>query len=549
MPNSLLTGVSGLLAHQRRLDIVANNLANLNTTAYKANRGVFADLFYETIQPATSGNETTIGGTNPNQIGTGVKVAQITKNFTQGNLEATGQLFDFAIDGEGFFVVNNGTSTFYTRAGAFSLDEQGYLVDPSTGFHVTRFGTLGEGDDNQFETAFQVPGDSRIRVPIGTNIPGQETEEIVLNGNLDSTAESPLPQILTSAAAFTISGGAPATMTTLLNDLSANTTDYILGDSLEITGNNADGSTFSTTFALSPTTTMGDLVTEINNNITGATASMDATGNLVLTADATGVSQLTLEIVDAAGNTGATDFSTHRLIETQAGSVGETFQGVFDFFDLQGADHSITFEFRKTANNEWSLSFSMNAAEGSIIGGDFQGITFNDDGSLNLSSITNPATIVAQINGISTPQQISISIDSLTQIASEFEIQPSQDGFAPSELVSARVNSDGILQGVTNNGLLLPIARLALAKFSNVNGLAAIGSNYFISSLNSGDAEVGAATTGGRGAIRGGQLEGSNVDVAFEFTQLIVAQRGFSANARTISVADEVLEELTNIVR
>ncbi len=546
MPNSLFTGVSGLLAHQRRLDIVANNLANLNTTAYKTHRGVFADLFYETISPATSGNDVNIGGTNPNQIGTGVKVAQITKQFTQGNLETTGQPFDFALDGDGFFVVANGTNSFFTRAGAFSLDSDGYLVDPSSGFHVTRFGTLGEGSAS--DPGFQIPGDQRIRVPIGTNIPGQATTALQLDGNLSSTAAGPLPQILSTASVFSVSGS-PATTASLLNSLDTNTVDYVSGDSLDLTGTNADGTSFSTSLAVDGTTTLGDVVSAINGTITGATASIDATGNLVITADANGPSDLSLSIQDASGNTGATDFDSHRLLQTQTGSLGETFNGVFDFFDLQGASHSLSFEFRKTGDNTWDLDFTMSSTEGTITGGTFNGITFNDDGSLDLSSFPTNAFITAQINGISSSQQIDISIEDLTQIATDFEILPSQDGFAPSELVSVRANSDGVLQGVTTNGQLLPVARLAVAKFANTQGLTAIGNNYFLSSLNSGLPQIGAATTGGRGAIRGGQLESSNVDVAFEFTQLIVAQRGFSANARTISVADEVLEELTNIVR
>lgn len=546
MPNSLFTGVSGLLAHQRRLDIVANNLANINTAAYKTNRGVFADLFYETVQAATSGNDLNVGGTNPNQIGTGVKIAQITKNFTQGNLESTGQPFDFALDGDGFFVVNNGTNTYYSRAGAFSLDQSGYLVDPATGFHVTRFGTLGEG--NTTDPGFQVAGDTRINVPIGTNIPGQATTEIELDGNLDSTAEGPLPQILASAFPFLVTGAA-ATTTTLLNDLDTNSTDYILGDTLDISGTNADGSAFSTTLAVGPASTIGDIVNAVNGVVVGATATLDTDGSLILTADDTGEASLSLLINDSSGNTGETDFVSHRMIQTQAGTLGETFTGVFDFFDLQGADHSLTFEFRKTGNNTWDLAFTMNSLEGSISNGNFTSIVFNDDGSLNLSSFTNNAVITANINGIATPQQIEITIEDLTQIATDFEILPSQDGFAPSELVSVQVNSDGVLQGVTTNGQLLPVARLAVAKFSNSQGLTAVGNSYFENSLNSGQAQIGAATTGGRGAIRGGQLEGSNVDVAYEFTQLIVAQRGFSANARTISVADEVLEELTNIVR
>ena len=191
----------------------------------------------------------------------------------------------------------------------------------------------------------------------------------------------------------------------------------------------------------------------------------------------------------------------------------------------------------------------MNPTEGNITNGSFTSIVFNDDGTIDPSSVSNNAVITANVNGITTPQQIEVTIENITQIAREFEILPTQDGFAPSQLVSVQINSDGVLQGVTSNGLLLPVARMAVAKFANEHGLVTRGNSYYESSLNSGSPVIGAATNGGRGTIRGGQLEGSNVDVAFEFTQLIVAQRGFSANARTISVADEVLEELTNIVR
>ena len=138
MPNSLLTGVSGLVAHQRLLDVVGNNLANMNTTAFKSQRILFGDLLYETIQPATSSNEGSNGGTNPNQIGGGVKVAGTDRSFGQGALENTGGQFDLAISGGGFFSVTDGNRDYYTRAGAFSLDEQGFLVAPG-GFHVKRF--------------------------------------------------------------------------------------------------------------------------------------------------------------------------------------------------------------------------------------------------------------------------------------------------------------------------------------------------------------------------------------------------------------------------
>lgn len=546
MPNSLFTGVSGLLAHQRRLDIVANNLANLNTTAYKANRGVFADTFYESVQPASGGNGLNIGGTNPAQIGTGVKVAQIKKLFSQGNLETTGQPLDFALDGEGFFVVSSGDSTVYTRAGSFSIDADNYLVDPHTGAYVQRFGTLGEpGQDDS--SGFQIPGDQRIHIPIGSVIPGQPTETIDMNGILNSEAVGPQPQILTSAFPMLV-GGTAATGTTLLNDLDSNSTDYIVGDSIDLSGETGTGAPFSGSFAVGPTTTVDDLLTEISALIPDGTASVDANGNLSVTADADGPSIITLEIDDATGNTGVTDFERHRLIQTQIGKGGDTFTGVFDFYDGQGAAHGMIFEFEKIGVNNWNLELSMDPSEGVITGGSFTNILFNDDGSLHISVDPNQ-DITAEIVGVTAPQVIDFSFEGIQQLATDFEILPNQDGFAPSELISAGVDIDGALQGITSNGQVLPLARLAIATFANNQGLNALGGGYYSNTLNSGLPQVGAAVTGGRAAVRGGQLESSNVDTAYEFTQLIVAQRGFSANARTISVADEVLEELTNIIR
>lgn len=546
MPNSLFTAVSGLLAHQRRLDIVANNLANQNTTAYKTNRGVFADLFYETVQSASTGNGLTIGGTNPSQLGTGVKIAQIKKLFSQGNLESTGQPLDFALDGEGFFVLNSSDATYFTRAGAFSLDAQNYLVDPATGAYVQRFGTLGESGQSA-GLSFQTQNDPRIQIPIGSVIPGQPTANIDLDGLLNSEAVGPLQQILNSAGPY-LEGSSPATAATLLNNLDTNTTDYIIGDSLELTGTGADGTPFASTFAVSPTTTLGDLITQLDSVVSGATASIDATGNLVLTATATGDSQLSLDIADSAGNTGVTTFQNHRMLESQVGKDGDTFAGVFDIYDAQGAAYGLDFEFQKVGTNLWDLTLSMDPSEGSIVGGNLNNILFNDDGTLH-SSVDSEPSFIVNFAGVATSQTVDFSFSTIRQLATEFELLPTQDGFSPSELVGTSVDTDGVIQGLTANGQVIPVARLSVATFSNKHGLHAVGSNYFTNTLNSGTAQIGSALTAGRGAVRGGQLESSNVDTAYEFTQLIVAQRGFSANARTISVADEILEELTNIVR
>jgi flagellar hook protein FlgE len=160
MANSLLTGISGLRGHQKMLEVVGNNLANLNTTSFKASRVLFSDLMYELQRGASSTSNGLLGSVNAVQIGTGSRVSQVSKDFQQGNLEASGKPLDLAVDGSGLFVTKSGNNTYFTRAGAFSLDQEGYLSDPATGNLVQRFGALGEPDG--VNPSFQTSGDSRI---------------------------------------------------------------------------------------------------------------------------------------------------------------------------------------------------------------------------------------------------------------------------------------------------------------------------------------------------------------------------------------------------
>ena len=548
MPNSLLTAVSGLLSHQRKLDVVANNLANLNTAGYKAQSVVFSDLIYELLSPASGGNGTTIGGTNPIQVGSGSKTSQIARKFGQGSFDSTGQPLDFALQGEGFFVLSDGSQIYYSRAGAFSLDESGYLIDPSTGYSVLRTGTVGESTSGF--PAFQIPGDNRIQIPLGKTILGKATSEVALNGILNADAIGPLAEVLTTANSL-LSGGVPATTATLLNDLESNIVDYQSGDVIEITGSNHDGSPLNATLNVNAATTLGDLVSAIDTAVVGASASLDSDGNIQVTADQTGDSLIKVSVSDATGNAGSTDFRGHAFVTTTGGKEGDVFRGVLDIFDVRGGDHELEYQFQKIGDNLWDLTFEMDPSEGTVVDGRIESIQFNDDGTLlSINGLSNPInTVTVRLNGILQEQSFDVSIDNLIQIANDFAMSTEQDGTAPSKLVSVRVDSDGTLQGIASNGIPYDIAQISIALFRNPRGLNAAGDSYFVDSLNSGSAEFGSATNGGRGAIRGGQLEGSNVDVAFEFTQLIVAQRGFSANARTITVADEILEELTNIIR
>ena len=172
------------------LEVIGNNLANINTIGFKASRTLFSDLVYDTDRGAKGGGSQVVGSINPVQIGTGSQVAQIDQKFTQGNMEQSGEELDMAISGDGFFVVGSSQEAFYTRAGAFTLTESGVLVDSATGFSVRRIGTVGE--PNGIDPAFQTPGDDRIVIPKGANIPGFVSTKVTISGNLPTSSTGPV---------------------------------------------------------------------------------------------------------------------------------------------------------------------------------------------------------------------------------------------------------------------------------------------------------------------------------------------------------------------
>ena len=437
---------------------------------------------------------------------------------------------------------------------AFALDQEGTLVDPATGFRVQRTGSVGEGDATN--PAFQTPGNSDITIPLGSIIPGKTTSDVQLHGNLNAALSAARAEILTSTAPYT-SGGSAVTAATLLNDLDSGTVAYASGDSIQLTGNDVDGSPISTTFAVDATTTLGDVLAAIDAAFTGATASLDASGNLVLTADNAGDAFPTLTLNDAPGNTGGTVFTTHNMVATTDGKAADTFQTSVTVFDIQGGAHVVSLIFEKQSADTWNMTASINASEGTVSDNLVEQIQFNDDGTFRrlLGTGAGGPDITMQFNGISNPQTMQFgfgapdSFTGMSQIATQSSLSSQQDGFAPGTLASVNVSADGQLIGVATNGRTVPIAQLAIALFQNPKGLVSRGQNFYEQSLNSGDAQIGTALSGSRGSVNGGQLETSNVDVALEFTRLIVAQRGFSANARTITVTNEMLEELTNIIR
>jgi flagellar hook protein FlgE len=555
MSFALSAGVTGLQAHQEMLDIAGNNLANINTTAFKASRITFSELLSQTIKKASQPTSS-VGGTNPQQLGSGVGVSGISPNMTQGNIVNTGNPLDVAIEGEGYFVVSDGSQSLYTRAGAFAVDADSNLIDPATGYHVQRIGSEGELD------GFQIPGNSNVHVPYDITMPARSTASIAVQGNLSSDAEFTVPQtqILTSNTSYTVDGSV-ADDDTLVGDLDQFSGTFNAA-TLTVSGYDPDGNalTDATPLDVDATTTMAEVIGHINDVLSGATASL-VNGRIRVTDDESGYSLSDIKLTYDDG----TDSTLTMPAYFEMSSVGgdEVKNINITVYDSLGGKHVLTGAFVRTDTaNNWDMVLTSITGNVTDIGIDdrrIRGIEFDPtDGSysgLNATIGDSAEFTITFTHDTINPQTVSISMgtvgefDGLTQLAgNSTAVAREQDGYAAGRLSTVSVNNEGIVIGAFSNGIKKNIATLQIALFQNTVGLESVGSGYFIPSANSGEAIATQAMTAGAGSVHGGALEKSNADVATEFVNMINAQNGYQANARTIRIANEILRELTSLI-
>jgi flagellar hook protein FlgE len=409
----MYTAVSSLNLHQNYLDVIADNLANANTTGFKASRVVFQDQFAQIMSPG-SGPTATQGGINPTQVGLGVKLGYISPDFVQGSMQSTGNNSDLAIQGDGFFIYDQGADTRYSREGSLQIDASGYLVNASTGLQIQGWSVpVGQ-------TTVNTNGPiGSIKIPIGAT-KAQATSNTVLGGNLDSGTA--WPQLPTDPATVPVS--------------------------------------------------------------------------------------VTMGIYDSLGKMQTVDVS-----------------------------------FSRTGNNIWQWSYTDN---GTTTNGT---VTFDNNGKYVSG---NPAAALTK-TGANGANNISFNLDmsKVTMLSANSSVAETyQDGLAAGTVsdIFAAPNT-GIVYATYSNGLKEEIGQVALARFANPSGLIRDGSNNFKAGLNSGTPQIGEANTNGRGAIESGYLEASNVDMAQEFTNMIMAERGFQASSKVITTSDEMLQELVNLKR
>lgn len=393
MLRSLFSGISGLRAHQQMMDITANNIANINTTGFKSSQASFEDTLSQMITSAGA-PQGLVGGTNPAQLGLGVKLAGIQTNFSQGTAQTTGRATDLMIQGDGFFVVRNNTENMYTRNGSFTFDSDGSLTT-LTGAEVQGWvATNGKIDTNSTPTD--------IKLPVGTTTAPTQTKNVTVGGNLpaDTTSTTPITASITT-------------------------------------------------------------------------------------------------------------------------------------YDQQGNPVNLSTSFTKTSPTSWDVTVSD--PNGNTSGA--VPVTFNPDG-------TNPTPTSVTLGNI------TVDLSGLTSFTGASTVVASkQDGAPSGTLQSFTFSPDGTLMGTFSNGLKEPLAQIAMANFNNPPGLEKNGDSMYRSTVNSGVPQLGEAGSGGRGFLQGGALEMSNVDLAQEFSNLVIAQRGFQANSKVITTSDELLQDLVNIKR
>jgi flagellar hook protein FlgE len=407
---SFSIALTGLESNSVALNTIGNNLANLNTTAFKGQTASFSDLFYQNIGNTGSGNAL--------QVGLGTQIAGTNTDFAQGSLSTSTNSTDMALNGSGFFVVNQGGLQQLTRAGNFQLDQSGNLIT-NTGDGVMGYAAAnGVVNTNTPLTTLQVPVDA------------------------------------TQAAQAT--------------------------------------STF------------------------GITANLDA-----------------------------------------ATAIGGTFSTTITMYDSLGTSHAATINFTKTADNTWSYGMSLPA-------GDATGTPVNNTGTLTFNSSGALLTPTANVTGIAFPglsdgaSDISLKWNLYNAsgapligqtVGTSTATASTQNGFASGSYKNFSVDAAGVISAAFSNGQTQIIGQIAVASVTNVEGLTVLGGNKYQTTASSGAASVGAPGAGGRGSIEDDTLEQSNVDISTEFANLIVAQRAFEANSKTVTTFDTVTQETINMIR
>ena len=587
--SALLAGLSGLSANTRRLEVIGNNISNASTTAYKSTRINFASTLLRNFGLG-SGPTAASGGTNPYQVGLGVRVSGTQRDLTTGPINPTGRPTDLALDGEGYFIVDRGGRQLYTRAGEFQLNSERTLTTLA-GDRVQGFGV----DDN-FNI---VEGElTDVSIPLGALSITRATNNVFFQGNLLADGDN----IATQGDAFSfndvfadVGGGFLAGGDALIDNLedpsNPGTALFPSGGAVpyEFTISGAmkgERTLEDSTLVIDATTTVSDFMTFLNNGLgidesetnpaaPPATmgASYDAATGTVSINGNTGennqlnFSNATFGIVDSTGATVSSDFST--LTQTQTAD-GESATTVFNVFDSLGNPIQVSLTMSlvsATTDGPTSWRYIVESAENAdassatlppdlVIGAGT--VQFDANGQITSDA---PVSVNLQRDNLGSTDPLTFDLNfasdrgSLTALmdaqddAQSVLASNEQDGIPFGVLDTFSVGQTGVITGAFTNGLTRTIGQVSVANFTNPGGLVEIGDSLFSVGSNSGTPIVTTAGQFGTGSMVERALEGSNVDLANEFTNMILTTTGYSASSRVITTSDQLLQQLTQLIR
>ncbi len=577
MMRSMYSGVAGLKTHQTKMDVIGNNIANVNTVAYKSQSVTFAELMYQTTQAASGANAATgTAGVNARQIGLGVKTGAINTAITsQGASQTTNNPFDIRITGDAFFIVSNGMDNFFTRDGSFYVDGLGNLAMTSNGYNVMGWQVDPETMDIKQDTV------SALRIMSAENMtyPPEATSRGTVAGIIDRHDTN-------------ITSSSGKNMNMLIYD----NLGYAYNVKFNIKDTSKEGEYV---------VTVADIVDQENESI-GDISAMGFGSSQNVNRDvsvklADGYEWRDDELVSVSGGTVTTiykygdtldddtwdaiakaynyedDAATFKTLTfTATDDDGNETTGISIEDVLSGADVDIDGTTKSYAEwlgaevdgggkvtNPGNILKAMTASSIQMDGvmtlrydpttGKFRGIGGQDTVTLNLSNLKTPGETGSKFENVVVDFSATSNYNNSgtsTISAANGDSNKLGSGRKLGEMSGVSIQKDGRIYASYDNGMSRLLGQIAVAEFANASGLEKEGDNLYKASQNSGDFDgIGIEVTSGGGYMTTGVLEMSNVDLSAEFTEMITTQRGFQANSRIITVSDTLLEELVNLKR
>ena len=552
MMRSMYSAVSGLKTHQTRMDVIGNNIANVNTVAFKSSSVTFSDILYQTTSNASGANATTgTGGVNAKQIGLGTTAAATKVSITSaGASETTGNPFDIRLtdkNSTNFFIVNNGSENVFTRSGSFYVDGSGNLCMSSTGYTV-----MGWQVD---ETTGEIRKDtvSALRIMQEKNLTSapEATTQATIAGVLDENdadVKSDAGKVMNLnfydnlgyqyTAKFAIKATAKdgeytVELTSILDSNNKNITEgFTQAQMKEIFGNTDTETTiasYSSTlpgcgYTFDPKT--GKLTDDNANN---ADVAINADGTIGKTGktikDVFGVSDGNFKNIQDSDKAGNDDYKFERV---------------------KNADGSFSYQIKKKSATNLLKFNTEDGKFNSIGGGTDKSVELN----LNTTSL-NANGNFANIN-VDFSQCLNYNKSGKSTIGADAGAVDGTTGKGRKlgAMTGIYIDTSGRIYGTYDNGNKELLGQIAVAQFSNASGLEKVGESCYRTTLNSGEFDgIGVEISADGSSMTTGELEMSNVDLSSEFTSMITTQRGFQANSRVITTSDTLLEELVNLKR